>query len=305
MPGKKIPVILDTDIGTDIDDTWALAFLLRCPELDLKLVTTARGETTHRAQIAAKLLERAGRSDVPVGVGLPQELRKKDRYPQRPWVEDYDLGSYPGKIHQDGVGAMIEAIMSAPEPITLCAIGPLPNVKAALAREPRIAERARFVGMHGSFEWSHTESGSQIPEWNVRAEPSACQATFAAPWDKTITPLDTCGRVRLTGEKYRAVAESGDPLAQDVIENYRIWRESGNVRRWSDGSSVLFDTVAVYLCYTDELLNIKRQPVRVDDEGYTRIEQGAPQVNCALSWKDLPAFEDLLVSRLTDTSSNG
>ena len=68
--GIKIPVILDTDIGGDIDDTWALAMMLKSPELDVKLVVTDTGNTTYRAKIAAKMLEIAGRTDVPVGVGL-------------------------------------------------------------------------------------------------------------------------------------------------------------------------------------------------------------------------------------------
>ena len=61
----RTPVVFDTDIGTDIDDTWALAQLLRSPDLDLKLVLTDTGDTHYRAAVAAKFLEAAGRSDVP------------------------------------------------------------------------------------------------------------------------------------------------------------------------------------------------------------------------------------------------
>jgi len=63
---KKTPVILDTDIGGDIDDTWALAMMLKSPELDVKLVVTATGDTTYRAKIVARMLEIGGRTDVPV-----------------------------------------------------------------------------------------------------------------------------------------------------------------------------------------------------------------------------------------------
>ena len=55
-----IPVIVDTDIGHDVDDVWALAFLLRCPELDVKLITTTTGDTLYRARLTAKLLENLG-----------------------------------------------------------------------------------------------------------------------------------------------------------------------------------------------------------------------------------------------------
>ncbi|ACK41425.1 MULTISPECIES: nucleoside hydrolase [Dictyoglomus] len=58
---NKIPVILDTDIGTDMDDTWALAMLLNSPELDPKLITTVNGDTLYRAKLVAKLLKIAGK----------------------------------------------------------------------------------------------------------------------------------------------------------------------------------------------------------------------------------------------------
>lgn len=89
---KRIPVILDTDIGGDIDDTWALAMLLRSPELDLKLVVTDTGNTAYRARVAAKLLEIGGRTDVPVGVGIHLA---DETGPQEPWVAGYELRIIP------------------------------------------------------------------------------------------------------------------------------------------------------------------------------------------------------------------
>ena len=125
---RRIPVILDTDIGGDIDDTWALGFLLASPELDLKLVVTDSHNTEGKAKIVAKFLERVGRTDVPVGIGIKLD---NDIGAQADWVKDYDLAKYPGKIHKDGVQAMVDTIMKSPEPITLIAIGPVPNLPEA------------------------------------------------------------------------------------------------------------------------------------------------------------------------------
>ena len=144
----KIPVIYDSDIGDDIDDTWALCMLLKSPEIDLKLVVGDMGKTEYRAKLFAKLLETAQRTDVPIGIGLDANVQGTGD--QQAWVEDYDLQSYPGTIHEDGVQAIIDTIMNSPVPITVLAVGPLPNIREALKREPRIAEKARFVGMHGS-----------------------------------------------------------------------------------------------------------------------------------------------------------
>ena len=71
-----IPVILDTDIGSDIDDTWALAMLMRCPELDLKMVLTETADTTYRAALTAKFLTVAGRDDVPIAIAPPPSLSR-------------------------------------------------------------------------------------------------------------------------------------------------------------------------------------------------------------------------------------
>jgi inosine-uridine nucleoside N-ribohydrolase len=297
---KRIPVILDTDIGTDIDDTWALAMLLKSPELDLKLVVTDTGNTTYRARVAAKMLEVGGRADVPVGVGT----RLADETgPQEPWLAGYELSDYPGVVHPDGVGALIETIVRSPDPITLICIGPVPNVAAALEREPGIAERARFVGMHGSVRLGYDGSKEVSAEYNVRVDPQACQVAFAAPWDVTITPLDTCGLVRLQGKKYRAVRDSDAPLIQALIENYRIWAERV---RWAKvdaekHSSTLFDTVAIYLAFCEELLVMESLGIRVTDDGYTVVDDKAKAIDCAMAWRDLAAFEDFLVERLVGT----
>jgi len=65
----KIPIILDTDIGTDIDDTWALLFLLQCPELEVKLITVSTDDTTYRAKIVAKILQLTNNTSIPIGIG--------------------------------------------------------------------------------------------------------------------------------------------------------------------------------------------------------------------------------------------
>jgi inosine-uridine nucleoside N-ribohydrolase len=287
---EKIPVILDTDIGTDIDDTWALAMMLKSPELDVKMVVTDTGNTTYRAKVVARMLEVAGRTDVPVGIGLHLS---DDEGGQAGWVKDYDLSSYPGKVYKDGVGAMIDVIMKSPTPITLICIGPVPNISNALEREPRIAKKAKFVGMHGSVRKGYNGSDKVSAEYNVACYPKDCQKAFIAAWDMTITPLDTCGLVVLQGEKYKKVLDSKDPIAKAVIENYNIWAKGT-----PDKSSVLFDTVAIYLSFAHELLVMEKLGIRVTDDGFTVEDPKAKMINCAMEWKDLPAFEDFLVERL-------
>jgi len=296
-----IPVILDTDIGDDIDDTWALALLLKSPELDLKLVVGDYGEAQYRAKLLAKYLERAGRSDVPVGIGLDIAPFGGDR--QAAWIKDYDLKTYPGRILTNGMQAIIDTVMKSTQTVTLICIGPVPNIAEALKREPRIAQRARFVGMHGSVRGGYQGAKQPIAEWNVKCDPKALQQVFAAPWDITITPLDTCGLVTLPGAKYRRVLESTNRLATDLITNYRHWliNEPKLAQDMADRhSSTLYDAVAVYLAVRQDLCVMEKLNLRVTDDGFTVVDPQGKPVNVATKWKDLSAFEDFLVERLAD-----
>jgi inosine-uridine nucleoside N-ribohydrolase len=297
QPGQAIPVILATDIGDDIDDTWALGFLLKCPELELKLAVTEYGKPLYRAKILAKFLQTTGHAQVPVGVGPDADPRGVGA--QADWVKDYDLSSYPGKVHQDGVQAIIDTIMQSKQPVTLIGIGPMPNVAAALAREPRIAQHARFVGMDGSVRVGYGGAKTAAAEWNVKAAPKAAQAGLSAPWDITITPLDTCGLVTIEGELYARLLRSSDPIAATIIHNYRLWsRANKNPDEAEKRSSVLFDTVAVYLAFTQDLCKMEALGIRVTDDGFTLIDDKAKRMNVATAWKNLDAYRDFLVSRL-------
>jgi inosine-uridine nucleoside N-ribohydrolase len=298
---RPIPVILDTDIGDDIDDTWALVLALKSPELDLKLVVTDYGNTEHRAKIVARVLEIAGRTDIPIGIGVKESDKES---PQADWVKGYDLAGYRGRILKDGVQALVDTVMAASEPLTLVSIGPPPNLKAALEREPRIAGRLRLSGMYGSLHRGYNGKPSPEPEWNVKASPAAARALLGAPWVEAVaTPLDTCGLVQLKGERYARIRDSKDPLARAVIDAYRLWCSR---REWcakdpefvASKSSTLFDTVAVYLAISRDLVKTETTGVRVTDEGMTVPDPAARPLAWATEWKDLDGFEEWLTARL-------
>jgi inosine-uridine nucleoside N-ribohydrolase len=297
----RVPVILDTDIGDDIDDTFALLMLLRSRELDLKLVVTDFGDTVYRARLAAKLLTAFGRPDVPIGVGVRQGEKPGS---QAGWLGDYALASYAGKVYQDGVQALIDTVMQSKERVTIVAIGPAPNLEVALQREPRIAERARFVGMYGSLYRGYGNAPTPHAEWNVRSAVPAFRRVVSAPWPALITPLDTCGLVKLTGAKWQKVLASKEPSVRALIENYRDFCAARpdicgkDVSRVDRETTTQYDTVAVYLAFADALVKTEETGVRVDDAGMTIPDPSAPRKRWAVEWKDLGAFEDLLVERL-------
>jgi inosine-uridine nucleoside N-ribohydrolase len=296
----KIPAILDTDIGSDIDDTWALAMILGCPELEPKLIVTTSGDTVYRAHLAAKFLQVSGHMEIPIGIGLG-DSGDEHRY-QLPWLEGFDINDYPGIIHQDGVQAMIDTIMASREPVTIISIAAATNIARALELEPRIASKCRFIGMHGSIHLGYGGVPGATPEANVRLDVPALRKVFATPWlEIVVTPLDTCGLVELTGEAYQKILHSTDPMLKALIENYHIW---ARLVTWVKvdfdhvKSSTLFDTVAVYLAYNRDLLKVEPIRLRITDDGLTLPDPDGDLVLAALHWHDLDGFYRHLVERL-------
>lgn len=304
LAAKPTPTVLSTDIGGDIDDTWALAHLLRSPELDLKMVLTETGEAAYRAKVAAKFLEVTGRTDVEVALGVDAGPMGPEHKHQLPWVEDYELDSYSGTVHQDGVQAFIDFVKKSKGPINVIAIGPVPSVAEAIRRAPEIARKCHFYGMHGSFDVGYDGKKPASAEYNVKADVESFRTVMGAKWKSiTITPLDTCGIVVIDGENYHSIwCATDDVMTRSLIENYCIWAPRVP---WMDAdffatrSSTLFDDVAVFMAYSDKFINYETIQFSVTDDGFTRrAEDGPYSAKVAISWKDLDAFEKHLTQRL-------
>jgi inosine-uridine nucleoside N-ribohydrolase len=141
------------------------------------------------------------------------------------------------------------------------------------------------------------------------------QKVFTAPWKMTITPLDTCGIVQLKGGKYQRILRKNSPLTRALIANYHAWYRQGLInqnknligaelnrqvnQKLQSSSTTLFDTVAIYLTMSTELVKMEKLGIRVTDDGHTKIDEDAKEIHCATEWKNLDAFENFLVERLT------
>lgn len=292
----KTPAILDTDIGDDIDDTWALVMLLKSPELDLKLITTTCGKAEYRGKLIAKLLTIAGRTDIPIGLG---EGGRDGTGRQQAWVADFRLDDYRGTIRRDGPAAIIDLIDRSPQLVSVISIGPSHTLAAVLNRRPDIAPKASFIGMQGSV-YKGYDGGHVAAEYNVKANVPAAQKVLSAPWKQiTITPLDTCGLVTLSGERFQKLLKSDDRLVKALLENYRVWAKKKQISELK-ASSVLYDTVAVYLAHRERpLVKFQTLSISVTPKGVTKVDPQGAKMSVATDWTDRDGYCDRLVKILT------
>ena len=301
---EKKKIYLQTDIGGDIDDFWALVMLLKQPWLDLRMILTDTGNTVYRSAICAKLLQMAGRDEVVVGAGLAEWPIGRHRMSHLDWVADYPLSSYPNYT-QNGVDRFVEMVRAEQGPVTLVASGPVPSLAAALRKAPDIARKIDFVGMFGSVYRGYAGHPYPEAEYNVYMYVEDSKAVFSADWrSAAITPLDTCGLVTLERALYRRIAESADPFAAEIVKVYEIWRRLyGGDSVPADlppaeASTVLYDTVAVHMASSREYLKMETIPLVVDDKGFTRPDPAGRPFQVATEWTDLSAYERFLVDTL-------
>ena len=195
---------------------------------------------------------------------------------------------------------MARIVADEPGETTVIGIGPLTNLAMFCRHYPGLVSKCRLVAMLGSVYRHHHGEPGAIAEYNVRIDIPAAQTVFAAPWREiVITPLDHCGLIQLNGERYRAVKESDDPVATQIISGYRAWRAYFGKTDEATETSTLYDTAAVHLAWSDDFTQFEALRLVVDDQGFTRISRqyGRP-VKVAVGWSDLDGYLDLLVARL-------
>lgn len=304
---KRRPLILDTDIGTDVDDTWALALIMRSPELDLKAVTMVSYDTLFRAKLSAKLLETDGCPAVPLGLG-PVTTQETKFNCQQDWLGDYSLENYKAPVVRDAAGLIIDIVRQSPEPVTLMGIGPFSNIAEVVRRAPDVVKKIDFIGLGGSVYEQYFGKPGHCSEYNIVKDVEAARSVLSAKWHSILlSPLDTCGNIIIRGERYQRLKRSSDPLAKAVIDNYILWRKfrlslfPGDPPYTPEtASSLIADAAAVALCVNPGLAEIKPVPLSVSDLGETLVDEthGVP-VPCALQWRDVEKFYDFVEHRLT------
>ncbi|HEY66528.1 MAG TPA: nucleoside hydrolase [Caldilineae bacterium] len=270
-----IPVILDTDIGSDVDDALALALLLATPEVELLGVCTVYGDVACRARIAQKLLRLAGRADIPVfpGAGRPLSLDRAVWWGGHEGEGLLEGDEWQEPVREDhAVDWMIDMIMARPGEITLVTIGPMTNVALALLREPRLAQNVKaIVSMGGVARITDNALDLPVAEHNIRCDPEAARIVFEAGWSVTMIGLDVTMRVLITREDVKRIGAAGTPFHAALERLIERWFQF--VRRdWT----ALHDPLAVATALGKPFVTC--QSLRVDVETEGRITDGATVV---------------------------
>ena len=263
-------VIFDTDIGDDIDDAYALGFLLRSPEVQVVGVTTAFEDTHLRARLATRFLDSAGRRDVPVYEG--PKTAGKAHFSQSKWAE----GS-PDRTYPDAIEFMLNTIRRDPGQITLVAVAPLTNVGALIARDPKtFGKLKRVVIMGGSVAHGYGAKEQPDAEWNIVNDVPAAKALFGSGVPLYMMPLDST-QIQLDLTRQGELFGKQTGLSKALEELTAEWSAAGNRK-----SPTLFDAVAAAYAVKPEVCPTTPMRIEIDDKGFTRRVDGTANANVCM-----------------------
>ena len=287
----KTKILLDTDIGDDIDDAFALALALKSPEVELIGITTAWGDTQLRARLTQRFLQENGTLAIPIVAGIP--TKSVANFSQSRWAE----AGPPFNGKTEAVNFLLEQARNRPGEITLVAIGPLTNIAAAIDYDGEAFRNfKRVVLMGGSIRKGYGDLGYRQdrgpqPEYNIYSDVSAAQKLFASGVPIFMMPLDST-QLMLVEVKRNILFSAGTPMTNALAALYYQWAEANRTP-----TATLFDVMAMAYVIKPELCHAIELHIRVDLRGFTRPEAGKPNAAACLE-SDSEKFVRFLLPRL-------
>jgi purine nucleosidase len=222
-------VILDTDIGTDVDDLLALTFLLNSPEIELLGVTAAYGNTLVRGKLAYRALSLTGRESIPVTLGDPQTLlRNRSIFWPGHEGKNAKTEDIPDTVlsKQSAVDFILETIRKQPGEIILCAVAPLTNLAQAIIRDPETMSKVKHIVMMGGvFGFEDVTLSLPVIEHNFRCDPEAARIVFNSDLPITLFPLDVTLKTPFMREDLEQLRGREQPLLPLVVQEIDTWLE--------------------------------------------------------------------------------
>ncbi len=295
MPGAATQkVVVSTDVGDDIDDVFALGLLLRSPELEVLGIASAWGDTTLRAQLLQRLLQQAGRGDIPLAIG--EKTASGIPFSQARWAA---RGKLPGNA-PSAVELILAQARHHPGEVTLLVLGPLTDVARALEQDPKaFAQLKQVVLMGGSVRVGYGKSdyrppNAPAPEYNIVSDIPAARRVFAAGVPIVMLPLDAT-QLKLEEPERIALFAHGDALTDVLTQLYYQWRDTD--QPWASATPTLFDVVPVAQLLAPGVCPTTPLRIVVDDKGYTREATGAANAQVCLK-ADKPGLISLYMQRL-------
>lgn len=259
MSEMKEKIIIDTDIGDDIDDALAISLAVNSPEIDLVGVTTVFKNTAARARLAKKVLEMLGRAETPVYMGCAQPLINKVDDKEIPNQYSEDMDGIEVNTDMDAVDYIIEIVMKSDGDISIVPIGPLTNIALAIIKKPEIKNKIKsIVMMGGAYYFPYNE-------YNIECDPEAARIVFESGIQIKAVGLDVTLKCQLTQQDVERIEHPHNEITQFLSDLIGRWTKI------NDYLPILHDPLAICAVFDKELLEFNEERIVIETKGeFTR-----------------------------------
>ena len=275
-------VILDTDIGDDIDDSFALLLLLESHKFNCLGVTTVFRNSLKRSKMAKQLIRSLG-YDIKVYRGIDdplkqnidhlisKEIKEKEKYDEdgKYIFPQYDKSMENEKVEdENAVDFIIRMIHLYPHEVTLIPIGPLTNIASAIKKDPTIVPLIKEIRLMGAG------LNLNFVEWNIFCDPDAAKIVFSSNINKIVAvTINVTSLTSLTEEEVNSLKNNNSKAIKLVYEAMMKW-----FKHYEFSSPVMHDPLTVASLIDESIIDTQLCHLDVDlsKDGYTFINDNCP-----------------------------
>ncbi len=276
-------LIIDTDIGEDIDDIWAISLILSTNMFKIDMFSISQGDVEYKTKLIAKILFELNIDNIAICKGVSTNLNNAI-HPQKEWIKDFDLHKFGGKIYSNYEEGYRQVLMANPnDEFVVVALSPF----TSLARITTILKNKKvsIVAMAGSIYSGYFGKTSPDSECNIVSDIEASREIISSGLNVLLLPLDVCNNIVLDGENYELIKHSHNPFARIVMENYYIWQKDyiGGARKLdiNKSTSILYDFAPIWYLIFPQNFDVIDVPLTITNDGLTVIG-GVDKVQVAL-----------------------
>jgi len=291
MSEKEPRIIIETDIGDDIDDVWSLVYALRHFGSRIALVNVVYGDIPYKVLLVSKILHILGFNALPIGLGKTMGNMARSN---QAWIGSDQQTAFSNPLLP--YEQAMDQILATEESAILFELGPANDLAAYLKNRPSTRKKLTIAMMGGAYHQGYLNQKEPAAEYNVLCSIEATNFLFASCPSFVLLPLDVCRDVFIKGADYQdLLAHEEKPFVRVILENYRIWQRDyqGGAIKFDPciTSSILYDLVVpLFLAYPASF-TLEKDHLLIDAKGNTLSDPNAPLVTVATQCH---AFPDLI-----------
>jgi len=253
MNKKYKQIIIDTDIGDDVDDAAAIMIALQSPEIEILGITTVYQNTHRRAEMACELCKKYGKENIPVHIGYGRPLIEQIPYEEYPIQYQLLDGDYKLNHEITAVDFLIESIKENPK-IIILALGSMTNLAMAFYKEPEVMKQAKILAMGGIFN-------QNVPEWNIKCDPEAARIVTDYAENLTMFGLEVTKHCGLSNEELQILKQRENENINYFLKGVQLFQEKTGYL------ITLHDALLIAYLIDEDVVKLKKSDYTVELTG--------------------------------------